>query len=192
MNFSKGSFLAAPILREVWPALFEMFQIQDWYGQTPYDWNEFVFEVHEQNSQESPLYILASILPLFASAISFVLQEPVSQHFPIQRVWIKLHLLLELLDVSRKDLLCRNVTLDSTFFCARTLLQVSLHLFGSEMNLTLSFSLRSVLASLSCDYSGGASISRAESQVDVMLGLWKNIGVSTVLFISMISLGSNL
>ena len=57
----------------------------------------------------------------------------------IQSVWIELHFLLELLDVPRIYLLCRNVTLDSTFFCVRTLLQVSLQLFRSEMNLTLSF-----------------------------------------------------
>ena len=48
--------------------------------------------------------------------------------------------------------------------------------------------------------SGEASITRncsileemlsAESQVDVTLGLWKNIGVISVLFISMRSLGS--
>ena len=40
-------FLVEPTLREAWPALFEMFHIQDWYGQSPNDWNEFVFEVHE-------------------------------------------------------------------------------------------------------------------------------------------------
>ena len=39
----------------------------------------------------------------------------------------------------RKCRLCRKMCLDSTFFHVRTLLQVSLHLFGSEMNWTLSF-----------------------------------------------------
>ena len=34
-------FLAAPILRDVWPALFE---VPDRYGQSPYDWNEFVLK----------------------------------------------------------------------------------------------------------------------------------------------------
>ena len=40
-EFLEVLFLAAPILRAVWPALFEMFHIQDWYGPSPYDWNEF-------------------------------------------------------------------------------------------------------------------------------------------------------
>ena len=73
----------------------------------------------------------------------FALQELILCHFPTQRVWIMLHFLIELLDVPREYRLCRSEMLDSTFFCVRTQLQVSLHLLGSEMSLTQSSLCRS-------------------------------------------------
>ena len=36
-------FLVEPILRGAWLALFEILHSQLGYGQSPYDWNEFVF-----------------------------------------------------------------------------------------------------------------------------------------------------
>ena len=105
----------------------------------PNDWNEFVFEVHGCNSQESLFYILASILQiLHRRADDLFVPQELSRNIFRFRVWIELHFLLELLDVPRKCLLCRIVILDSTFFCVRTLLQVSLHFLGSEMKLTMS------------------------------------------------------
>ena len=62
--------------------------------------------------------------------------KEVSYEMPLQGVWIKLPVLLELLDllvflgahelldVRRKLSLCRNDTTCLTFFCARTLAQV--------------------------------------------------------------------
>ena len=76
-------FLVAPILREAWPALFETLRIHDLYNHFPHDWNEFVFEVHDWNSQESLLHILASklqILPLQEDDL-IALQELISRHF---------------------------------------------------------------------------------------------------------------
>ena len=91
------------------------------------------------------LCILASILQILPLRVGdlFALQEFISYHFPIQRVWIMLHFLLELLDVPREYCLCRSEILDSTFLCVRTLRLVSLHFLGSEMSLTLSFFCRS-------------------------------------------------
>ena len=124
------------------------------------------------------------------------------------------HFLLEMLGVAKKYLLCEKVViLDSTFFCVRTLRQVSPNSLGSEMKLTLSFFCRndklerSALAFLSCKYSGEANISNirssfksdsgrrlamlsAESQVGVTLGQWKNIGLVTEVFTSVRKLGS--
>ena len=157
------------------------------------------------------LCILASTLLRVSDLFAF--QELTSCQFPIQRVWIGFHFLLDLLDVLREYRLCRSEILDSTFFCVRTLRHVSLHFLGSEMNLTLSFLSRSdklvvgLHLLLSCKYSGEANVFRicssptsdsggggamlsAESVVDVVLGLWKNIGVTSVLFISVRSLGS--
>ena len=75
-----------------------------------------------------------------------------------------------MLGVPKKYLLCENVViLDSTFFCVRTVRQVSPNFLGSEMKLTQSFLCRndkldrSALASLSCKYSGEASISNIRS-----------------------------
>ena len=75
-------------------------------------------ESREQQGQPSLLCILASVLqflPLRATDL-FALQELTSYHFPIQRVWMMLHFLLELLDVLRKRLLCRKMFLDTTSF----------------------------------------------------------------------------
>ena len=72
----------------------------------------------------SPLWLcipasVLQILPLRANGF-FALQELISYHLPIQRVWIVLLFLLEVLDVPREYRLCRNEILDSTFFCVRT------------------------------------------------------------------------
>ena len=86
-------------------------------------------------------YILASRFQILLLRVDdlFVLQELISQLLPDQRTSIKFRPFLELVDVLRERLLCRKVSLDSTFLCVRTLRQVSLHVLGSEMNLTLSF-----------------------------------------------------
>ena len=99
-----------------------MFHIQDWCGQSPYDWNEFVFEVHEWNSQERLLYILVSTLPMLPLRVDdlFVLQEPISQHFPIQRVWIEHRLLLELVDVLKKCILSERASRLDFLVCENT------------------------------------------------------------------------
>ena len=127
------------------------------------------------------LHTLASRFQILLLQVDdlFVLQELISQLLPDQRTWTKFHLFLELVD---------------TFFCVRTLRQVSLHFLGSEMNFFLWTSDKLVigrhLLSLSCKYSGEASKFRirsspksdsgggvamlsAESSVDVNLGLWK-------------------
>ena len=67
---------------------------------------------------------------------------------PLQRVWIKLPVLvdllvfpraLELLDVLRNLPLSRNGILCLTSCCVKTLPQVSLHWIGKVMNLTRNF-----------------------------------------------------
>ena len=40
-------FLVEPILREVWPALFEILHTHNLRYPTPDDWNELVVEVHQ-------------------------------------------------------------------------------------------------------------------------------------------------
>ena len=77
---------------------------------------------------------------LCESVISLLFKKLISCHLPLQRVWVVLHFLLELLDVSREYRLCRSEILDSTLFCVRTQLQDSPRLLGNEMNLTQSFS----------------------------------------------------
>ena len=139
-EFLEVHFLVAPTLCEAWTALFEILKSMICHVQIPNDWKNLSLKFTDCNIQESLLHILASILQILPLRVDvlFVLQEPVSQHFPIQRICIELHFLLELLDVPKKYLLCRNVIHGSAFFCLRTLLQVSLHFLGSETNLTLS------------------------------------------------------
>ena len=132
-----------------------------------------------------------------------------------QRTWIKFGLFLELVDVLRKRHLFRKVFIDSTFSCVRTLRQVSLHFLGSEMNLTLSFLRRNdklvigrhlLLSPVSTVVKPAYSVfayhpnpiqvarvamHSAESEVDVILGLWKNIGLTSIELSSSVSfLGS--
>ena len=40
-------FLVEPILREAWPALFEILHAHNSHCPFPNDWNELVFEIHE-------------------------------------------------------------------------------------------------------------------------------------------------
>ena len=115
---------------------------------------------------------------------------------------MRFRLFVKLVDVLRKCLLRRKVSLDSTF-CVRTLRQVSLLFLGNEMNLSLSFLKQSdtlvigrhlllspVSTAVKPAYSvflnpnsiqeGGVAVISAESQVDVILGPWKNIGLTNV------------
>ena len=57
-------FLAEPILHEVWPTLFEILHILDWYNRFSCDWNLVVSEDHEQNCRETQLCILAVALQI--------------------------------------------------------------------------------------------------------------------------------
>ena len=81
----------------------------------------------------------------------------------------------------------------SAFFCVRTLRQVSLHILGSEMNWTLSFIGESdklvigrhlLLSPVSTAVKPACSVfahrpnPTQERDVDVILGLWKNIGLT--------------
>ena len=100
--------------------------IQCLFGQSPYDWNELVFENLELNSRENLLCILASVLQI-----------------------LPLRVLLSFSDSESLDSMCQGNTvcqseiLDSTFFCVRTQRQVSPRLLGNEMNLTQSSLCRS-------------------------------------------------
>ena len=57
--FLEVLFLAAPILRQVWLALFEILHTHKLLNPFPNDWNKLVFENHECKCQEDQLYILA-------------------------------------------------------------------------------------------------------------------------------------
>ena len=103
-------------------ALFEILHTHNLQNPFPNDENELVFEIHKCKCEEYQLCILASrfqILLLRADD-PFVLQERFSQLLPDQRTSRKIHLFLKLVDAPRKDLLCRKVFLDSTFFRVNT------------------------------------------------------------------------
>ena len=46
-SISKYFFLVEQILREVWPALFEILDTHNLRYPIPNDWNELVVEIHE-------------------------------------------------------------------------------------------------------------------------------------------------
>ena len=118
-------FLAAPILHEAWLALFEMFRTKiSMVSSHTIGLNlSLKFTNSTVSSLRSTFLLTPQILPLRATDL-FALQELILCHFPIQRVWIIIHFLLELLDVSREYRLCRRGFL-TRLSCVRTQLQVS-------------------------------------------------------------------
>ena len=70
-------FLVEPILREAWPALFEIPHAHNLRNPFPNDWNEFAFQIHEFKCEENQLYILASRFQISLLRVDdlFVVQE---------------------------------------------------------------------------------------------------------------------
>ena len=118
-SISKVLFLVEPILREVGPALIEIFFCPIIYAvQFQTIRNELVFEIHECKCWEYHLYILASRFRILLLRVDdlFVLQELFSQLLEDQGTWRKFHLFLGLIDVLRTCLLCRKMFLTRLSF----------------------------------------------------------------------------
>ena len=86
--------------------------------------------------------------------------------------------------------LCWSVIIDWTFFCARTQLQVSPHLLGNEMNLTQSFLCRSDRLVIGLHLLLSPVSKVVKPACSVFAHRPNPIQVTSVLFISVRSLGS--
>ena len=77
-------FLPEPILHEVWPTLFDILHSLDWYNRFSCDWDQVVYEDHEQNCGETQLCILAVSLQilLLQAKIFMFLKECFLLNFP--------------------------------------------------------------------------------------------------------------
>ena len=206
MWVSPSIFLVAPILREVWPALFKILHTHNLHCQLTND--ELVFETHEwkclENEQQFLLqdfasarrwYLCSSRTNLAVSSGSEHLKKVSS--FPWGNAFS-----VETCFLTRLSFVWKH--------CGR----FPVHFLGSEMNLTLNFlsrsdkfvaglhlllSLVSTVVKPACPVfvhrpnpiqEGESQCSQLNQKVDVMLRLWKNIGFTTTeVFTSVRKLG---